>query len=105
AWTYRDRQLRGHPCLVPAALVVWIFVDLAAPAIEFDRAPLLAHVDLEFAARAPAFPAIVLVAQPVPAFAQRKRHPAPRRHPDVDQSGERAAELGEGIHLALPEQH
>src|SRR5215472_3179939 len=87
--------------LVPAAAIVGIFfVDLAAVAVEAHCPALLAHVHLEFAPRPATLPPIVLVAQPVPAFAHRKRHPPPWGRPDEDESGDCPAQLRKGV-LAL----
>src|SRR5579863_8720733 len=98
-------RIHAVAALVPAAAVVGIFfVDGAALVVKADNASLFAHVDFEFASGAAALPAIVLVAQSVPAFAHRERNPLPRGGLDEDDPGGRAAQLSKGVHALLPEQ-
>jgi len=53
------RRLNSGPALVPALLVVAVFVNGAAIAIDADAAALRAHVDLEFAGGAAALPTVI----------------------------------------------
>src|ERR1035441_10545877 len=90
---------------VPALLVVGVFVDLAAVAVEANGAALGFHVDLKLAGGTAALPAVVAVAQAIPSLAEQERNPAPRRNADVKPSGQSTAELGKGIHALLTEEH
>src|SRR3984957_1268793 len=90
---------------IPSALIVVFVVDLSALPIEPDRAALGAHVHLEFLRCPASFPAVVAVAQPIKAFAQDKAESPAWHHTDVDQTQQRPAELREGIHPLLAEEH
>src|ERR1700735_5609948 len=97
--------LLANPCpSVPAFLVVGIvFVDQPALAVELHGAPLLLHVNLELAGGASALPAVIAVAHAVPAFAERKGGPAPRRHAHKHQTGQCSTQLREGVHALRAE--
>src|SRR6185437_4364710 len=67
-----SRSIGRGSDLIPARLVVGIFVKLLAAAVELDGAALRAHVNLEFLRGPATLPAVVAVAQAVPLFAQQK---------------------------------
>src|ERR1039458_5589835 len=90
---------------VPALFVVGVVVDLFAVAVEADGAAMGAHVDLELAGGAAALPAVVAIAQPVPSLAEDEGDSAARGQANVEQAGQRSAQLGEGIHALLAEEH
>src|SRR3984957_4912270 len=99
----------GHPLRVsgsiPTLLVVCVFIDPVAWAVEFHGAALRAHVDLKLAGRAPALPTVVTVAHAVPAFAEHERKSAPRRHAHKSESGKRTAQQCESVHPFLAKEH
>ena len=90
-----ERDVSVHP-----SFVVWVFaelvrVDVAAVFVEMDFAILLAHVDLELAGGAAAFPAIVVVAEAEEAFAETEGEATAWSEFDVKESAKRAGELEE----------
>jgi hypothetical protein len=54
---------------------------------------------------AAALPPVVAITQPVPLLTEDKRPAPPRGKADEQHSGQRAAELGKGIHALLAEEH
>jgi hypothetical protein len=65
----------------------------------------LAHIDFEFFGGAAALPAVVAVAEAEGGFAAGDGESAARRKLDVEESEERAAELGEGEGALLGKKH
>src|SRR5438128_12084798 len=55
----------------------------------------LAHVDLEFARRAPPLPAIVAIAQSEVALGEEEAQPLPRQELDVEEAEEQSAQMRE----------
>src|SRR5580698_5287509 len=91
--------------LVPALLVVRVFVQLPPLAVEADGSPLRAHVDLELARSAAALPAVIAIAQPEPLLAQGKADAAARGKMDKEQPSQRSSQLGEGVYALRSEEH
>src|SRR6476469_2782879 len=98
-----DPSLRGraasiHPARFALAVLLFFGWLLAAAVIavfvEVHLAVILAHVHLELAGRAAAFPAIVGVTNPEVLLRGRQRQPTTRNHFEVDEAEERAAEMG-----------
>ena len=70
-----------------------------------DGAALEAHVNLELASGATALPAVVAIAQGIRLLAEYNMESAARSQLEVDQPGQRAAQLRKGVHLLFAEEH
>ena len=70
-----------------------VVVELAATAVQAYGAALLLHIDFKLAAGAAALPAVVAVAQPVPALTEGKCKAALRAKAHVEYRRQRSTEL------------